>query len=164
MRIGDEIRAAVDTAIRVYDKMLLILSKHSIDSEWVKREIDTALEEERRRNQLVLSPIRLDDAVMKTERDWAVLMRQTRHIGDFTCWRDHDSYEKAFEHLLRDLRQTPVKENSEGSPLLPHDEEEILDWDAWITPPPPRRSGSIKVKLVYRGRSKPIPMMDPWAG
>jgi len=27
-----------------------------------------------------------------------------QHIGDFTHWKDHDSYQKAFERLLRDLK------------------------------------------------------------
>jgi hypothetical protein len=28
----------------------------------------------------------------------------TRHIGDFSRWKDHDTYQKAFERLLRDLK------------------------------------------------------------
>jgi hypothetical protein len=28
----------------------------------------------------------------------------TRHIGDFTCWKEHDVYQKALDRLLRDLR------------------------------------------------------------
>ena len=43
-----------------------------------------------------------------------------------------------------------------------YDEEDILDWDFTITPPPPRRSGTIRVKLIYKGRSKPIPVENPW--
>jgi hypothetical protein len=27
-----------------------------------------------------------------------------RAIGDFTRWKDHDAYQKAFERLLRDLK------------------------------------------------------------
>jgi hypothetical protein len=27
-----------------------------------------------------------------------------RHIGDFTGWKDHDSYQKAFARLMRDLK------------------------------------------------------------
>jgi hypothetical protein len=41
--------------------------------------------------------------------------------------------------------------------------ENLLDWYAHIeTPPPPRRSGTIKVRFQYIGRSKPIPIDDPW--
>ena len=39
-----------------------------------------------------------------------------------------------------------------------YDEEDILNWDFAITPPPPRRSGTIRVKLIYKGRSKPLPV------
>lgn len=42
--------------------------------------------------------------------------------------------------------------------------EDMLDWDAHIeTPPAPQRSGTIKVIFKYIGRSKPIPVDDPWA-
>ena len=41
---------------------------------------------------------------------------------------------------------------------------EILDWDAHIeTPRTPRRSGTIKIRFRCTGRSKPIPIDDPWA-
>jgi len=43
-------------------------------------------------------------------------------------------------------------------------EEDILDWDAHIeTPPAPSVSGTIKVRFKYIGRSKPIPIENPWA-
>jgi hypothetical protein len=28
----------------------------------------------------------------------------TRHIGDFSRWKEHDAYTKALDRLLRDLR------------------------------------------------------------
>jgi hypothetical protein len=43
----------------------------------------------------VLFPIRLDDAVMKTDRAWATDIRRTWHIGDFCHWKDLDAYQKA---------------------------------------------------------------------
>ncbi|MCK4791817.1 MAG: hypothetical protein KAV87_49245 [Desulfobacteraceae bacterium] len=49
-------------------------------------------------------------------------------------------------------------------PRISEKVEDLLDWDAHIeTPPPPRRSGTIKVRFKYVGRSKPIPIDDPWA-
>jgi hypothetical protein len=45
------------------DKVLLILSEHSIKSDWVEDEVTTAFEEERKRGgQPVLFPIRLGAA------------------------------------------------------------------------------------------------------
>jgi len=48
-------------------------------------------------------PIRLDDAVMEAEVGWAADIRRQRNIGNFTNWKDNDSYQKAFGRLLRDL-------------------------------------------------------------
>lgn len=104
LKIGAKIRTSIDEAIRLHDKLLLVLSKHSVASDWVEQEVETALERERKEKRLILFPIRLDDAVMKIEGGWPALIRNTRHIRDFRKWKDHDSYQKAFERLLRDLK------------------------------------------------------------
>lgn len=54
--------------------------------------------------------------------------------------------------------------NTQVQRLAPptYDEEDVLNWDAVVVPPPPRRSGTIRVKLIYKGRSKPIPDENPW--
>ncbi len=41
---------------------------------------------------------------MSTEEAWAVKLRDRRHIGDFTRWKEHDAYSKALERLLRDVK------------------------------------------------------------
>jgi hypothetical protein len=53
----------------------------------------------------VLFPIRLDAAVMRTNKAWAVKIRRGRHIGDFCNWKDDDSYQLAFNRLLQDLER-----------------------------------------------------------
>jgi hypothetical protein len=109
MPIGAKILDAIDTAIRSRDKVLLILSEHSIKSDWVEDEVKKAFEEERTRvpKQTVLFPIRLDDAVIDTQEAWAGLLRRDRNIGDFRHWQDHNSYMKSLERVLRDLRAVP---------------------------------------------------------
>lgn len=94
----------IDESIRVQDKLLLILSKSSIESEWVEKEVETAMERERRQKRTILFPIRVDDAVLKAESGWAADVRRSRNIGDFRRWKSHDYYSKAFERLLRDLQ------------------------------------------------------------
>jgi hypothetical protein len=42
--------------------------------------------------------------VINTDQAWAASLRRMRHIGDSSKWKDHDSYSKAFERLLRDLK------------------------------------------------------------
>jgi TIR domain len=104
LKIGDPFRQRIDEAIRVYDKLLLILSVNSVRSDWVREEVETCCERERLEHRLVLFPVRLDDAVMATNQAWAGSIRRQRHIGDFSNWRDHDSYQMAFQRLVRDLR------------------------------------------------------------
>ena len=104
MKIGDKIRHAIDSAIRLRDKLLVILSETSVNSQWVETEVETALAEERQRKETVLFPIRIDDSVMESSAAWAKQLNETRHIGDFTGWKNHDSYQKALERLLRDLK------------------------------------------------------------
>ena len=104
LKIGDKFRMRIDESIRLYDKLMVILSENSIRSSWVEEEVEAAVEKERKQNKLVLFPIRLDDAVMETDQAWAASLRRIRHIGDFCAWKDHDPYQKSFERLLRDLK------------------------------------------------------------
>lgn len=107
--IGGKILDEIDAAIRLRDKVLLILSEHSIGSDWVEDEVKTAYEEERRRGQTMLFPIRLDDTVMETEEAWTAKLRADRNIGDFRQWKNHDRYREVFERVLRDLAAVPKK-------------------------------------------------------
>jgi hypothetical protein len=104
LKIGDRIRTGIDEAIRVHDKLLLILSKSSVASGWVEREVKSALAKERKEKRTVLFPVRVDKAVFESPFDWATEIRHERNIGDFTHWKDHDEYQKVFERLLRDLK------------------------------------------------------------
>ena len=85
--IGAKILDGIDEAIRLRDKVLLILSEHSIKSDWVEDEVTTAFEEERKRGQPMLFPIRLDDIVMATQtcspqgRRW----RRPRSVSGRVC-------------------------------------------------------------------------------
>lgn len=104
MKTGDVIRSRIDEAIRVHDKLLLVLSQHSVASAWVEKEVETAFEKERQQKRHVLFPVRLDNVVMETSTSWAADIRRMRHITDFTGWKDHSSYQKAFARLLGDLK------------------------------------------------------------
>jgi len=104
LKIGGRIRTGLDEAIRLHDKLLLILSKSSVASGWVEREVKEALAKERKEKRTVLFPIRVDEAVFVSPFDWATEIRHERNIGDFTRWKQHDEYQKAFARLLRDLQ------------------------------------------------------------
>ncbi|GHO94788.1 hypothetical protein KSF_048360 [Reticulibacter mediterranei] len=104
LKWGDKIRSRIDESIHLYEKLLLILSEHSVCSQWVEQEVETALAKERKRGHIVLFPIRLDNAVMNIGDGWPTLIRNTRNIGDFTCWKQCDTYKKSLDRLLRDLK------------------------------------------------------------
>lgn len=104
MKIGDKFRSRIDEVIHVHEKLLLVLSKDSIKSPWVEKEVETAFDNENSSGQLMLFPIRLDDTVMQADVGWAADIRRIRHIGDFTKWKDHDFYIESFDRLLKDLK------------------------------------------------------------
>src|SRR5262249_37435403 len=103
---GDYYRHRIDESIRIYDKLVLILSKNSVESEWVEKEVDAALKKEESMDMTrqVLFPLRLDNAVLQSRRAWVRSLRYHRHIADFTGWKDHDTYLKQFERLLSHLK------------------------------------------------------------
>ena len=103
MKIGDRLRPRIDETIRVYDKLLLVLSKTSVTSQWVEQEVETALARERQQGTTILFPVRIDNTVMTLETGWPALIRNTRNIGDFRRWKTHNVYQTAFTRLLRDL-------------------------------------------------------------
>ena len=104
MRTGDPLRTRIDEVIRFHQKLLLILSADAITSNWVEKEVETAFEREQETGGTMLFPIRLDATVMERTTGWAADIKRTRHITDFTRWKEHDAYSERLERLLRDLK------------------------------------------------------------
>lgn len=126
MKIGDGIRSSIDEAIKLSDKLIVILSEHSVESPWVAMEVEAALQKEQLQKRQVLFPIRLDDAVMLAPHAWAADMRRIRHIGDFTLWKEPDDYQRVFRRLLRDLNTPPKSSASSDMALLA--EQAVFRW------------------------------------
>jgi TIR domain-containing protein len=87
MKIGDRLRPRIDETIRVYDKLLLVLSKASVASQWVEQEVETALAREREQKTTILFPIQIDKTVMTLKTGWPALIRNTRNIGGGGRWK-----------------------------------------------------------------------------
>lgn len=109
---GKKLHEQIDEAIRIYDKLLLVLSPESMNSPWVETEIRKARKAELAEKRRKLFPIRLVD--FRTIRDWecfdadsgkdlAVEIREY-FVPDFSKWNDHDSFEAAWTRLLKDLK------------------------------------------------------------
>jgi hypothetical protein len=117
MKGGRKIHEQIFRAIRLYDKMLVVLSEHSLQSGWVTTEIRRARKAESEEGRRKLFPIRLVDieAIKKWEcfdadsgEDLAVEVREY-FIPDFSIWKNDDAFEAAFDGLLRDLRAEEEK-------------------------------------------------------
>lgn len=121
IRAGKKMHEQIDEAIRMYERLLLILSPNSMHSEWVKTEIRRARKREIVEKKRVLFPVRL--VSFQAIRDWelfdadegkdlAVDIREY-FIPDFSNWRRHDAYGKALSGLVRDLVSS-----APGAPLV----------------------------------------------
>jgi uncharacterized protein YjbI with pentapeptide repeats len=113
MEGGKRIHDQIDEAIRIHDRLLLILSRESMSSRWVKTEIEKARAKELRSNRNVLFPLALvpfseiqawrqfdadlGEDTARTVRDY--------FIPDFSGWKvDHGRYLASFEKLLASLK------------------------------------------------------------
>jgi hypothetical protein len=113
---GRKLEEQIDQAIRVYERLLLILSSYSMNSEWVKTEIAKARQREEREKRQVLFPVRL--VPYEAIREWKCFdadtgkdsAREIREyfIPDFSNWKNHDAYQVAFRRLLRDLKPDTI--------------------------------------------------------
>ncbi len=112
MKGGQKLYEQIERAIQLHDRLLLVLSESSMQSEWVITEIQRARETEMKEGRRKLFPITIVefDKVKAwrrfdadTGKDLAKEVREY-FIPDFSDWKDHDAFEKAFERLLRDLR------------------------------------------------------------
>jgi hypothetical protein len=101
---GDVIVRGIDEAIRLHDKVVLLLSEAAVMSRWVRYEVDLACTREAREGRIVLYPLRLDDSVLTSRQDWAVTLCEGRHIGDFRRWTEYVVYQTVFVRLLHDLK------------------------------------------------------------
>ncbi len=104
----------IDEAIRAHDKLLLVLSEHSLASEWVATEIRRARRRELKDGRRVLFPLRLvpledvrrwkcSDADADVDSDPHREIRED-FISDFSNWTDPDAFEAGFQQLLGDLK------------------------------------------------------------
>ena len=101
---GDFFRDKIDQAIHVHDRMVLILSKHSVNSRWVAYEVNQAIDREIDQQRIILYPIRIDDSVLESQEGWAAALKKRRHIGDFTQWSDPQEYQRTFDQFLKHLQ------------------------------------------------------------
>jgi len=112
LQAGKKVFEQIDVGIKRTEKLLLILSESSMNSEWVKTEITKAFKKEKEIGKQVLFPISLTK--FKNLRDWECfdsdygrdLAKEIReyHIPNFENWKDHDEYKVNFDKLVGSLK------------------------------------------------------------
>jgi hypothetical protein len=108
---GRKVFEQLDEAIRRHERLIVVLSQDSLQSQWVAAEVLRARARESSENRRVLFPIRL--APYETLESWQLIDQQTGkdvavelreyHNPDFSAWREPDSFSAALNRLIRDL-------------------------------------------------------------
>jgi hypothetical protein len=109
---GKKIHEEITKAIKLFDKLVVVLSHNSMDSEWVKTEIRKARKREHEEDRQVLFPISLIpiEEIKKWEcfdadsgKDLAVEIREYL-IPDMSDWRNTKSFEAKLKKIIQGLQ------------------------------------------------------------
>jgi uncharacterized protein YjbI with pentapeptide repeats len=102
---GETVWGEIDRSIKVYDKLIVVLSENSLQSGPVNREIERALIREDKEGKGILFPIRIDDYIFNTWEHERKADVTRKVVGDFSSWdKDAAKYDKAFDKLLKGLQ------------------------------------------------------------
>jgi hypothetical protein len=115
VKSGRKLHEQIDEAIRLHDKLLLLLSPSSMKSEWVKTEISKARHREVREKRRVLFPISL--VSFESLKNWECFdadigkdsAREIReyYVPQFEDWRiDQHRYGQELDKLIKSLERS----------------------------------------------------------
>lgn len=120
---GKKLHEQIDDAIRVHERLLLILSPDSINSEWGKTEIAKARKREVLEKRRMLFPVLLKISYKElqewecfdadTGKDSAREIREY-YIPDFSQLESPEKFKGEFEKLVRDLKKAEEAAGAQG--------------------------------------------------
>jgi hypothetical protein len=149
-RTGQPLWDEIDSAIRMYDRLIVILSENSLKSPAVQREIERAIQCQDRLNlrehnlntsecTSVLFPVRLDDHVFAWDH-YRQADLVSHVIADARGWREsEEKYQAVLEGILKDL----ARETEAHGMKTSHIPEPTISW-----PGPPRGDTGQRVVMV----------------
>ena len=117
----------INSAVNIHDKVIMILSENSVERDWSENEIETVLQKEYIQGNSVFFPVSIDDAIKFTEKSWAIKMRKSYRVHDFSMWRDRNVFQDAFSYLLSALTAEEEKRKETTGFDEDEDFEEITD-------------------------------------
>ena len=93
IKVGDSINDKISQGLAESDYFVIALSQHSINSEWVKRELNSAMITEIESKKVHVLPVKISDCQIP------VLLRDKKH-ADFTS-----SYKSGLNELIKTLKE-----------------------------------------------------------
>jgi hypothetical protein len=98
------VETQIDRAINLNPTVLLVLSEHSLKSDWVEHEVRTARELEKELGRDTLCPVALDDSWKDSPWPKRVMEQVMEYnILDFSGWEDDVKFEGMFRRLIDGL-------------------------------------------------------------
>jgi hypothetical protein len=94
--VGDSIPEKIAQGLAESDFFLLVVSKSSVESPWVKKELNSALVHEIERRKVAVLPIKLDD------------IKMPESVNDKLYADFRGSYEEGLKGLLRSIKAREV--------------------------------------------------------
>lgn len=116
MQLGDSLLTKIETAIRDCHYLAVVLSPHSVTSEWVRREVNMALTEELYGNKIKVLPLLYQPCEIPG-------FLQDKVYADFT-----EDFESGFETLLSRLKSDMQQEEHRHQRAYEILRETYLDW------------------------------------
>jgi hypothetical protein len=118
MKPGHDIYEEIDCGIRLWDKVILCASQHSLTSWWVDNELDILFEKERQltkergRKVLALIPLDLDGYLLQDEFSSGKKRQiQSRLAANFKGWEHNNAlFEEQIDRVIEALRTDDGKE------------------------------------------------------
>jgi hypothetical protein len=98
IRTGQPIAVEIERGVASSDRLMVVLSRDAVRSEWVQNELGAALQ-----RGTPVYPLRLDDSVLHGSPPLVTDLINWTAVADFVNWRDPGAYERALRRLVRDL-------------------------------------------------------------
>ncbi len=109
---GDDVLERINEGVRLWDKVLLVCSRQSLKSHWVRREVERAFQKEKEledrhgKRILCIMPIDLDGYLFSRHCTFKFTSDlRERHAAKFRGWQDDESiFDTQLERVVKALR------------------------------------------------------------
>lgn len=113
LKIGDSLFKEIGSAINDADFFAIVLSKNSIGSNWVKRELRNALSKEIDEDKVVVLPILIEDVPLPP-------FLNDKVYADFTTAdKFEESFQELLDTLLKEIDEEPSSEKFYPNKFIP---------------------------------------------